>query len=295
MKVLDILNAPWAIVPEKYLEIREIYFRHLEGVAVDLDAIEARLGMPLENEPAPYTVEDGVGIVPIEGVIAKRMDLFSRISGGVSTQTVARNFKAALADPAVKAILLNVDSPGGEVDGTQELAQLIYQSHGSKPIFAMADGFMASAAYWIGSAAERVYLASKTTGVGSIGVIATHTDVSKANEMRGIKVTHITAGKYKAVGSPYQPLDRESEDVIASEVNQIYGLFVEDVATHRGASVEKVLTDMADGRIFIGQKGVDAGLADGIRSREEVLAELRQEAVRRQANQVRQVMNANRS
>lgn len=278
MKVLDILNAPWAIVPEKLLEIREIYFSHARGEERDIRAIEAQLGRALANEPAPYEIDRGVAVVDVSGVLAKRMDLFTRISGGTSTRTVARNFSAALADPGAHSILLNVDSPGGEVDGTQELSNLIANSRAQgKPIVALADGMAASAGYWIASAASRIYAADETTMLGSIGVIATHFDVSKANEMRGVKVTQITAGKYKGLGSPYKPLDRESEDTIQGILDQIYSVFVKDVAAHRGVSTERVLSDMADGREFIGEQAVAAGLADGIANREQVIAMLNSE------------------
>lgn len=278
MKVLDVLNAPWAILPEKLVEIREIYLRHARGEEADIAAIEARVGRPLANDPQPYEVDRGVAVVEINGVLAKRMDLFMEISGGTSTRSVARNFKAALTDPAVHSILLSIDSPGGEVDGTQELSNLIAQSRSEKPVMALADGMAASAGYWIASAAHRIYAADQTTMLGSIGVIATHMDVTKAYENRGLKVTQLTAGKYKGVGSPYKPLDRESEGVIQGIIDQIYSVFVNDVARNRGASVDQVLADMADGREFIGEKAIAAGLADGIKTREEIIADLNRRA-----------------
>lgn len=278
MKILDILNAPWAILPEKLLEIREIYLRHSRGEEADIAAIEAALGRPLANDPQPYEIDRGVAIVDVSGVLAKRMDMFMEISGGTSTRTVARNFKAALADPAAHSILLSIDSPGGEVDGTQELSNLIAESRGQKPIIALADGMAASAGYWLASAADKVFAADQTTMLGSIGVIATHVDLTKMNEMRGVKVTQITAGKFKGIGSPHMPLNRESQDVIQGLLDQIYSVFVSDVAAHRGVSVEKVLADMADGRELIGEKAVAAGLADGIASREQIIGELNRRA-----------------
>jgi len=282
MKVLDILNAPWAIIPEKLLQIREIYFRHLHGEPVDIGAIEAQLGRPLVNDPQPYEIDRGVAVVELNGILAKRMDMFLQISGGTSTRSVARNFKAALADPAAHSILLNIDSPGGEVDGTQELSNLIARSRDEKPIVALADGMAASAGYWIASGASKVYAANQTAMLGSIGVIATHFDVSKRNEMQGVKVTQITAGKFKGIRSPYRPLDRESEDMIQGILDQVYSIFVNDVAAHRGFTVDKVLSDMADGRELVGDRAVEAGLADGIATREEIIATLNRQADIRQ-------------
>lgn len=274
MSLLDMLNAPWAIRPEKLIEIREIYLRHVRGEEADIAAIEAAIGKPLVNEPKPYEIDRGVAIVHIDGILAKRMDLFLQISGGTSTRRVAQNFNAALADPEPHSILLIIDSPGGEVDGVQELSNLIAASRGPKPIIALADGMAASAGYWIASAADQIFAGDQTTMLGSIGVITTHIDVTKAYEMRGMKVTQLTAGKYKGTGSPYKPLDREGEEMIHGILDQIYSVFVNDVARNRGVSVERVLTDMADGREFIGEKAIAAGLADGIATREQLVARL---------------------
>ena len=178
MKLLDVLTAPWAIEPAKLLEIQAIYATHLRGDKIDIAAVEAKLGRPLANEQKAYAIQDGVAILPIEGVIAKRANLFSQISGGVSTELVGRDFKSALADPAVHSIILAIDSPGGTVDGTISLADLVATS--TKPVVTLASGTMASAAYWIGSAASSAYITDATTIVGSIGVVATHTDASKA-------------------------------------------------------------------------------------------------------------------
>ena len=124
--IIDLLSAPWAIMPEQLTELIAIYGRHAHGEAADLGAIEAAMGRKLENSAKGYTVQDGVAILPIEGVISKRMNLFSRISGGVSTQLLQRDISLAENDPEqTKGIILLIDSPGGSVDGTQAAAQAI--------------------------------------------------------------------------------------------------------------------------------------------------------------------------
>lgn len=274
MKLLDVLTAPWAIEPAKLLEIQAIYATHLRGDKIDIAAVEAKLGRPLANEPAPYTVQDGVAIIALDGVIAKRANLFSQISGGVSTELVGRDFKTALADPSVHSIILSIDSPGGTVDGTISLADLVGAS--TKPVAALASGTMASAAYWIGSAASQIYITDATTIVGSIGVVATHTDVSKAQAAQGVKTTEIAAGKYKRIASSYEPLTKEGRQTIQDQVDYTYALFVDAVARQRGVSTDKVLSDMADGRIFIGQQAIDAGLVDGVSTLDALVAQLNQ-------------------
>ena len=272
MKLLDVLTAPWAIEPAKLLEIQAIYATHLRGDKIDIEAVEKRLGRPLANEPKAYDILDGVAVLPIEGVIAKRANLFSQISGGVSTELVARDLKAALNDPAVHSIILSVDSPGGTVDGTETLAAAV--AGATKPIVTLASGTMASAAYWIGSAANAAYITDGTTIVGSIGVVATHTDISKAQEASGVKTTEIFAGQYKRIASNYAPLSKEGRQTMQDQVDYTYSLFVSAVAKHRGVSADVVLQDMADGRIFIGQQAIDAGLVDGVATLESLVQQL---------------------
>lgn len=277
MKLLDVLNSPWAITEGKLLEIQEIYRSHLQGPKIDIAAVEARIGRPLANEPAPYEVIDGVAVLPIEGVIAKRMNLFSQISGGVSTELIARDLRAALADPAVHSIILAIDSPGGTVDGTQTLANAVIAGKAIKPIVTLASGTMASAAYWIGSAAQAAYIVDGTTAVGSIGVVATHRDMSGAEAQRGIKTTEVYAGQYKRIASSYEPLTKAGRQSIQEQVDYTYALFVGAVAQQRGVSEDKVLKDMADGRVFMGQQAIDVGLVDGVSTLDALVAQLNQD------------------
>lgn len=275
MKILDVITSPWAISPAKLIELQGIYATHLRGEKIDIAAVEARIGKPLNNPSQGYEVmPGGVAMVPVDGVIAKKMNLFSQISGGASTEMIARDIKAAAADPKVNSILLYIDSPGGTVDGTQTLADLIYQVSMQKPCVAFADGVMASAAYWIGSAANTVIASSNTTQVGSIGVVATHKDVSGAEAQKGVKTTEISAGKYKRIASSYAPLSEDGMAAMQQQVDQLYTIFVDAVAQNRGVSSEQVLSDMADGRVFLGQDAMRAGLVDRIASLDTVLSEM---------------------
>lgn len=274
MRVIDILTSPWAVVPDKLFEIQSIYSRHLRGEKIDIKALEAKLGQPLQNEVQGYETIDGVAVVPVDGVMSKRMNLFSKISGGASTEMIARDFRAALADPAVHAIILRIDSPGGSVDGTMELAQMIYAARGQKPIVALADGMAASAAYWVASAADHVYVSSATTAVGSIGVVATHVDYSESEKSAGIRVTEIYAGQFKRIASEHKPLSAEGRQYMQDTVDHLYSIFVTEVAKHRGSDPETVHKNMADGRIFIGQQAIDAGLVDGVSTLDQLIADM---------------------
>lgn len=277
MSLVNVLSAPWAIEPAKLIEIQAIYATHARGGTVDVAAIEKRLGRPLANENQRYQIVDGVAVLPIEGVIAKRMNLFMQISGGTSSELAARDLRDALADPAVHSIILAIDSPGGTVDGTQTLADTVRAGRDVKPIVTLASGTMASAAYWIGSAAQAAYITESTTIVGSIGVVASHSDVSKAEAARGVKTTEIYAGQFKRIASSYAPLTDAGRQSIQDQVDYTYSLFVSAVAENRGVSESRVLNGMADGRVFIGQQAIDAGLVDGITTLEALVTRLNQD------------------
>lgn len=272
MKLLDIVTAPWAIQPDKLIEIQDIYGRHLKGDKIDLAGLEAQMGQPLKNGEQGYTVINEVAIIPVIGVIGKRMNLLMDISGGASTELIERDLKKAMVDPEVKSILLEIDSPGGTVDGTSELGALVHSLRGDKPVVAWASGLMASAAYWIGSAADQVYMSSDTTTVGSIGVVTRHVDYSEQDKMMGVKVTNIYAGKYKVVGADNKPLSKSDHKIIQTEIDYLYTIFVDAVAKHRGVDPATVLDDMADGRVFTGQQAIDAGLVDGVSTLDAMIA-----------------------
>ncbi len=274
MNIIDVLTSPWAIMPDKLEEITGIYSTHLRGDKIDIAAIEAAHGSQFNNDDRGFDVIDGAAIIPVRGVLAKRMNLFSRISGGASTQLIQQDFLNALADDSVTSIVLHVDTPGGAVDGTAELAATIFESRGQKPIIALVDGLMASAGVWIGTAADVVLITNKTDIVGSIGVVTQHIDKSERERKMGIKVTEIFSGKFKRIASDHEPLTEEGREVIQAHLDYFYTIFVETVAEHRGVTVNDVLARMADGRSFIGQQAIDAGLVDGVSTLSSLTAAL---------------------
>lgn len=275
MKVIDIINGPWAIRPVMLEEIQRIYATHLRGEKIDIAAVEAATGKTLDNSRNGSYVTNGVAVIHMMGVIGKRMNLFTQISGGASTEQVGNDFLTALADPGVSGVVLHIDSPGGTVDGTKALADMIAAHRGTKPVVACADGMMCSAAYWIGSAADSINIADLTTDVGSIGVVASHMDISGWEEKKGIKTTEITAGKYKRAISQYAPLSEEGRAMIQADLDQIYGLFLDSVAANRGVTVDEVVDRMAEGRVYMGQKAIDHGLVDGVATLAETIEQVR--------------------
>src|SRR5262249_47727138 len=165
-------------------------------------ATEARITKAAR--PAPRRA-GAVQVIPIYGVLAQRMGLIGESSGGTSTDQVGQALRSAMADPQITGILLDIDSPGGEVFGTPELARAVFEARAQKRVVALANSFAASAAYWIGSQATE-FLMTPSAQAGSIGVIATHEDWSKAAEAGGVKVTYITSSPFKAEGNQFEPL-----------------------------------------------------------------------------------------
>ena len=273
MSILDILRAPWAITPDKLAEMQAIYQVHLRGEKLDIGAIEARIGRPLQNnQKAAYDIQDGgVAVLALDGIIAPKMNFFMQISGGVSAQQFERAVLDAAVDPQVRSLLIATDSPGGSVNGTPEVAAAVQRFAAVKPVAALATGVMASAAYWIGSSANAVYASGPTVMVGSIGVVATH-DYTPQKD--GTQTTEITAGKYKRIASANEPLSKDGRAYLQSQVDHLYQVFVDTVAAHRGTSAEQVLKNMADGRVFIGQQAIDAGLVDGVSTLDALVAEM---------------------
>lgn len=259
MKLTELLTSPWAIAPESLREIQQIYATHCKGEKIDVAAIEARLGRPLANDQQQYSVrEGGIAVLPIEGVLAPKANLFMQISGGASTQMLGTQIQSAMADSRVKGLVLAIDSPGGSVFGTPELAAVVADAALQKPVVTVCDATIASAAYWVGSAANAIFLSGPTVQAGSIGIV-TRMGLSKADP----ESIEFTRGKYKRGGINGAQPDGEFMAYFEGQLDHLYSVFVDTVASHRGATSAQVLDHMADGRVFIGQQAIDAGLADG--------------------------------
>lgn len=272
MRLSDLVEGYWAITDPMYDEIRTIYDAHMRGEKIDIKGVEARIGRPLANERGSYTVQNGVAVIQMSGVIGPKANLFMEISGGTSAQALRNETLAAAEDPKVESVILYADSPGGNVLGIAEGAAAMFELAKKKPVATFSDGTLASAAYWWGSAAAKVFISGPMVNVGSIGVRTEHTDTSMADAARGVKRTIIKAGAYKAAGDG--PLDPKTLEYRQAQVDYLYSLFVDAVAMNRGVDVETVLKDMADGRIFIGQQAVDAGLVDGFTTLEDLIAKM---------------------
>lgn len=213
----------------------------------------------------------GIAVMPIIGGLAHRSENVAPASG-MAGYTAIQNALGEYADaPSVRGVLLDVDSPGGEVSGLAELGAFIADLAKRKPVYAIANGLMASAAYWMSSGATRIYAAPQAT-VGSIGVVTAHIDRSKELEKRGQKVTLIHAGKHKVSGNPYEALPDDVRADVQARVDALYGDFVATVAKHRG--IDEATVRGTEAGVFSPEKAHDLGLIDGIGTFGEVLRAL---------------------
>lgn len=266
-------SQPWLIRAETLREILSITARENVITPEVIDKIDARReALAMRRGHAPdktrYTTKHGpVSVIDIQGPIVRYADMFSDISGGTSTQNLALDFKAATDDPTVNAIVLNIDSPGGEATGIHELGEAIYAARQRKPVYAYVEGYGASAAYWLASAADEIVV-DKTAMLGSIGVVFAVPDPTK----RTAKDIEIVSAQ-----SPMKRLD-PTTDVGRSELqrwaDELGSVFVDTVARNRGVSVDEVMNDFGRGGMRIGADAVTHKMADRLGSLESLITEL---------------------
>lgn len=211
-----------------------------------------------------------VVVMSLFGFIARRANIVTDFFGGTAMDEFGRALDSFVADSTVKTIVFDVDSPGGIAEGNHELAEKVRAARDQKRIIAVADTLMASAAYYIGSAATEV-VASPSSWVGSIGTVYFHEDWSKALEAEGVDVTAFVSSVYKAEGNPYEPLTDEASAQIQKEVDQLGDQFERDVAKNRGITPARVKASYGQGRAFIAAEAKQRGLVDRVASLDQVL------------------------
>jgi signal peptide peptidase SppA len=263
---------PWAILPATLDVIVEILTLRAEGSMFTDAEIKARLGAAGPPRPPARSIQH-IAVLPLFGVIAPRMNVMTQISGGTSADAFGAMFQRVIDNPEVTAVVLDVDSPGGSVFGIEELADQIHAARGSKPIVAVANHTAASAAYWLASQADEI-IASPSSMLGSIGVIAAHQDLSAADAKAGVKTTFISAGRYKAEAAPGEPLSEEARAAIQGHVDEFYRVFVQAVARGRDVKVQAVRDGFGEGRIVSAREAVSLGMADGLATLDQVVEQL---------------------
>lgn len=264
-----IFDTPLLIAPQK--------------LEVILAALAPRLGIEAPPVSAAVLVErasrkpyevtpDGIAIIPVEGTLVHKTRGIDALSGLRSYVDIQQEIEDAATDPTIKGILLEIDSPGGEVAGAFDVADTVYSARATKPLIAVANNDAFSAAYLLASAAQRIYV-SRTSGVGSVGVIVSHLDVSGNDEKMGYRYTIVSAGARKADFNPHAPLSEEAKGVLEGEIARTYGLLVNTVARNRGLPEAAVRGTEAG--LFFGSDALNVKFADRLGTRQDALVDLR--------------------
>lgn len=277
-----VFNTPLMVDPAKALAFlaglgprligREISFDGLEAAAEDrAAALPARASLfgddltrrQAQNGNQPFAVVDGIAVIEIAGTLVHRGAWIGKSSGLTSYEGIAAQLQAAIADPSIRGIALDIDSFGGEVAGAFDLADRIRAARAQKPVHAFVADHALSAGYALASQADRVIL-PRTGSVGSIGVLAMHSDMSGALDQKGVAVTLIHAGARKIDANPYQPLPETVRARIAGELVDLRQLFAETVAEGRGTRLDTLRALGTEAAVFRGEAAVFAGLADEV-------------------------------
>jgi signal peptide peptidase SppA len=275
----------WAVMEETFMAIRNLVAMRVQGVELSDDEKRQRIeATSYGSRPrgGAYPVQEAgaaqiVAVLPLYGVIVPKASLFSDVSGASSVEGFRRMFNEALNNTDVSAIVIDVDSPGGQTDLVAELAAEIRDARGVKPIVANANTLCCSAAYWIACQADQLY-ATMTAKVGSIGVYCVHEDYSGAFAQEGITPTIISAGKHKTDGNMYEPLAKDAESDLQARIDATYDLFVADVAAGRGITEDRVRNGYGEGRWLDPKAALAEGMIEGIETLDATIRRVAQQA-----------------
>lgn len=220
------------------------------------------------------SVHDSVGIISIKGSLITNADYWSRYYGLIGYNEIRDALIEAAQNPEIKNIVLDMDTPGGSANGVDNVSTIINKIRKEfKPVDAFTSGMMASAGYWIAAPAGKIH-STRMASVGSIGVISIHFDQTKMMDNIGIKPTVFRAGEFKALGNPYETLDKKTTQIIQARIDTLYGEFVNHIAVSRDVTVHTVLEKMAGGREFFGFEAMQVGMVDNITTLDDLVSKL---------------------
>jgi signal peptide peptidase SppA len=271
----EVCGALWAIQPMRLSDIVDVLAYQAAGGKLSMDEIREYVGMQAARPERVMQAGQGVAVIGLRGIISHRIEQVQDISGpgGTSVEGFRTRLRDALASTQVGAIVLDVDSPGGNVDGVPEMAAELFAARGEKPIVAVANTTAASGAYYIASQADEVVI-TPSGDVGSIGVFSAHEDMSAALEQEGIKMTLIHAGKYKVEGNPFEPLSDEGREAVQGRVDAVYDEFIDAVARGRGVKASAVRNGFGQGRSVGAREAVTMSMADSVETLDQVIQRL---------------------
>ena len=275
-----VFGTPLLIHPRKLEVILSVVGPRMGMVVPETSAHQLAQITPPERVMRSDLQTPNIAVISILGTLVRRTGAMDAASGLISYASISAQIDAAINDPNVDAVLLDIDSPGGEAGGAFDLADEIMSARSTKPIWAVANDDAFSAAYAIACSAERIYL-TRTGGVGSIGVIALHVDQTQRDALDGYRYTAIYAGDRKNDLSPHLPLSNEASTALQTEVDRLYEMFVTTVATNRGLDAQTVRDTQAG--LFYAGDAIEAGFADAIGTADDALRALAMEVQQRKS------------
>ena len=274
-----VLSRPWAIKKDsvEWAAVIEVLETRMAGQRFSEEEIEQRLAAsPRRSLPVGGDQDERfISLLPIHGVLMPRANLMLEFSGGTSVAQLSAAFADAVNDDRVQAIVFDVDSPGGLVDGIPEFGEQIRAARGSKPIVAVSDTMAASAAYWLASQAEE-FSVTPSGEVGSIGVFSAHDDLSKFYEEMGLERTFISYGENKTQGNEFEPLGDHARERMQATVDYFGRMFDQAVAKGRGVSAKVVRDTFGQGDMFPAEEALKLGMVDRVETLGQVIERLSQ-------------------
>jgi len=266
--VLQSLSNPWLITKDKFTELLRLAAEPSETI----NKINAFMkSKPQQNKMDGLQIVDNIAVIGVVGVLTRYDSCASEMMGGTSYDTLSAALELAINEPAIQGIILDVNSPGGEVDGLSELADNVNAASKIKPIVSYVSGTGASAAYWLAASTGKI-VANKTALVGSIGTVATYTDYSKQNEMEGVKeiefVSSVSPNKRPDLNTP------EGKAEIQKNIDALGKIFVDTISQYRKTSAEIVESEFGKGGVLIANDALSVGMIDKVGNFEDAVAML---------------------
>lgn len=267
-------SSVWLMEPGALATVLKIIGERIQGHRPDAEEIAERIGGHRRAVDETQTPSDSVRVIDISGPLVPHAGMMTGVSTpGRAIEDLQQELRAAVADETVQSILLNVNSPGGSARMIPELAAELRDARKVKPVVAVANTIAASGGYYLAAQADEIVV-TPSGQVGSVGAYLAHEDISALEEKAGIKTTLISAGDYKIEGNPFEPLTDEARAEMQGQIDEVYKMFVQDVAKGRDVTVKKVEADFGQGRMVMAAKAVELGMADRVATFDQTLARL---------------------
>lgn len=253
--------------------LTDLHSRYMIEMKNGFSNLKSFFNEDIENENLRISFRSGeVGVIELHGTIQQHSDFFTRFFGGVGLDDATHDFNDLINDSSISTIILDIQSGGGSVFGVQAFTELIRNS--SKPVITFTSNVMASAAFFIGSAASKMFVADDMTHIGSVGVILKHFDTTELEKMNGVKIDNITAGKFKEVDAAQGKLTKDDKDHLQQRVDELHNIFIKDVALNLNKTNEEIRETFGDARVFLGSEAIEQNIVNGKTTLDKIISDI---------------------